>query len=102
MKSKDMIIFGYGAPAKGNVLLNYCKFDHKILDFITDTTNLKQGKFTPGTHIPIKKPLPDILKNINYAYLGAWNFKSEIFEKEKVYIETGGKFITHVPKPMIL
>ena len=53
LKKKNKIIFGYGAPAKGNVLLNYCKIDNKILDFVTDTTILKQGKLTPGTKIPI-------------------------------------------------
>ncbi len=102
LKKDKKRVIGYGATYKSSTVLNYCSLNTDFIEFFIDTTENKQGKFTPGTHIPIKKPLPDILKNVNYAYLGAWNFKNEIFEKEKEYIETGGKFITHVPKPMIL
>ena len=56
LKKEGKSIFGYGAPAKGNVLLNYCDIDNSILEFIIDTTPIKQGKFTPGTHIPIVSP----------------------------------------------
>ena len=103
MKSKDMIIFGYGAPAKGNVLLNYCKFDHKILDFITDTTNLKQGKFTPGTKIPIINPNK---KPKNYSKMVglmlAWNYKNNIIENEKDFLKKGGKFLIPIPSGQII
>ena len=63
---------------------------------------MKQGKFTPGTHIPIISPNVGINNMVDYAFLGAWNFKKEIFKKEKRYIENGGKFITHVPIPRIV
>ena len=100
-KNKNKVI-GYGATYKSSTVLNYCGLNTDFIDFFIDTTENKQGKFTPGTHIPIKKPTQDTMKNIDYAYLGAWNFKNEIFEKEKEFISKGGKFITHVPKPMII
>ena len=56
LKKQGKKIVGYGAPAKGNTLLNYCGIDNTILDFITDTTSLKQGLYTPGTRIPIEHP----------------------------------------------
>ena len=78
--------------------------ENRILNFIEyflDTTPTKFGKFTPGSNIPIIK-YNGIPKNIKYAYLGAWNFKDEIFKKEKKFIKNGGKFITHVPYPKII
>ena len=69
---------------------------------MTDTTLNKQGKFTPGQHIPILPPKKGMNSSVDYAFLGAWNFKKEIFKKEKDFIRRGGKFITHVPKVKIL
>ena len=82
--------------------MNYCGLDTKFIDYFTDTTENKQGKFTPGTHIPIFKPTDEINIEINHIFLGAWNFKKEIFNKEKKFIERGGKFISHVPYPQII
>ena len=56
----------------------------------------------PGTHIYIKKYHKNLLNNIDYIFLGAWNFKKEIFEKEKKFIKKGGRFISHIPKPNII
>ena len=56
----------------------------------------------PGTKIKIKKYNQKLLNNIDYIYLGAWNFKDEIFKKEKKFIKQGGKFITHTPRPKII
>ncbi len=103
MKDMNFIIFGYGAPAKGNVLLNYCEFDHKMLDFITDTTILKQGKFTPGTKIPIINPNK---KPKNYSkmigLMLAWNYKNNIIENEKNFLKKGGKFLIPIPSAQII
>ncbi len=74
----------------------------KYIDYFIDTTQNKQGKFTPGTHITIIKPNLDINSDVHYAFLGAWNFKNEIFNKEQNFINRGGKFITHVPYPQII
>ena len=103
MKDMNLIIFGYGAPAKGNVLLNYCEFDHRILDFITDTTILKQDKFTPGTKIPIINPNK---KPKNYSkmigLMLAWNYKNNIIENEKKFLKKGGKFLIPIPNAQII
>ena len=99
---KNAKIIGYGATYKSSTILNYCGLDTKFIDYFTDTTENKQGKFTPGTHIPILKPTDGINPEINFAFLGAWNFKKEIFNKEKKFIERGGKFISHVPFPQII
>jgi methylation protein EvaC len=102
LKKSNKKIIGYGATYKSSTILNYCGLNNYFIDYFVDTTKNKQGKFTPGTHIPIIKPNDNIDDDINYAYLGAWNFKKEIFSKEKKYINRGGKFITHVPSPQIL
>ena len=73
-----------------------------MIDYVTDTTLNKQGKYTPGTHIKIVPPEQGMNDTVDYAFLGAWNFKKEIFKKEKNFLKRGGKFITHVPKVMTL
>ena len=102
LKKNNAKIIGYGATYKSSTILNYCGLDTKFIDYFTDTTENKQGKFTPGTHIPIIKPTDEINSKIDYVFLGAWNFKKEIFNKEKKFIERGGKFISHVPYPQII
>ena len=102
MKKKENKIIGYGATAKSTTILNYCKINSKLIDYFLDTTPDKQNKFTPGTKIIIYKYNKCIPHDVDYAFLGAWNFKDEIFKKEKKFINRGGKFITHVPSPKIL
>ncbi|MDI6717441.1 MAG: class I SAM-dependent methyltransferase [Patescibacteria group bacterium] len=99
LKKQNKRIVGYGAPAKGNTLLNYFQIDNKILDFLTDTTPLKQGLYTPGTRIPIFHP--DKLKEMkpDYVLLLAWNYADAILEKEKELREQGVKFI--IPAPFV-
>ncbi len=103
LKKEKKSLIGYGASAKGNVLLNYCNIDHTILDFIIDTTPLKQGKFTPGTHIPVLPP--NAMENKgdgDLILLLAWNYEDTILEKEKLFRSKGGKFLIPIPKPRIL
>ena len=101
LRIQKKIIIGYGATYKSSTVLNFCKINEKFISYFLDTTPTKVGKFTPGTHIPIKKynGIPD---DVDYAFLGAWNFKDEIFKKEKKFINRGGRFITHVPLPKII
>jgi len=101
LKKKGEPIIGYGATYKSSTVLNYCNLNHEFIDYFLDTTLTKVGKFTPGTHIPIMK-YNGIPSNVRFAFLGAWNFKEEIFKKEKEFIKRGGKFISHVPYPKIL
>ena len=95
-------IIGYGATAKAVTVLNYCNIDRELIKNFTDTTPEKINTFLPGKNIKILGYKKDILKKYDYAFLGAWNFKKEIFKKEKTYINNGGKFITHVPFPRII
>ena len=102
LKENHKSLFGYGASAKGNVLLNYCNIDHTILDFIIDTTPIKQNKFSPGTHIPILSP-----EKINdkgdgdVALLLAWNYEEQILDKEHNFRSRGGNFLIPIPKPIL-
>ncbi len=102
LKNKNKTIIGYGATAKSTTILNYCNINNKTIDFFLDTTIDKQNKYTPGTKIPILKYLGIDRNKIDYIFLGAWNFKNEIFKKEKKFIKNGGKFIIHTPYPKII
>ena len=99
---KNKKIIGYGATAKSCTVLNYCKIQKRLIKFFYDTTSYKIGKYLPGSKIEIKKYKKLDIKKIDYVFLGAWNFKDEIFKKERLFIKRGGKFITHVPYPRIL
>jgi SAM-dependent methyltransferase len=91
-------IVGYGASGRANTLLNFCKIDNTILDYIVDDSPERQDKFTPGTHIPIVSPSVFRKDNVKYVLLLAWNYKDEIFKKERKFIKKGGKFIIPFPK----
>mgnify|MGYP001446990460 CR=1 FL=1 len=102
LKKNNKKIISYGATYKSSTVFNYCKVGTKYIDYVTDTTLNKQGKYTPGKHIPIISPEKGMDSSVMYAFLGAWNFKKEILKKEKEFIKRGGRFITHVPSPQII
>jgi len=102
LAKKNKIIIGYGATAKSCTVLNYCKIQSKLIKFFYDTTSYKIGKYLPGSKIKIKKYKKLNINDVDYVFLGAWNFKDEIFKKEKKFIKKGGKFITHIPYPRII
>ncbi len=102
LKKRKKNIIGYGATAKAVTVLNYCKIDNKYIDYFVDTTPEKQGKYMPGVKIPVKKYFKLNKNKIDYAFLGAWNFKSEIRSKEQKFISKRGKFITHIPIPKVI
>ena len=95
-KSKEKKICGYAATSKSTTVLNYCGLDKSFINCIYDSTKEKIGKFTPGTHIPIKSTESFNLYKPEIAYLFAWNHKEEIFNKEKIFLKRGGKWISHV------
>ena len=101
-KKNNKKVVGYGATAKSVTILNYCNINNKMIDYFIDTTPDKQNKYTPGTKILIKKSVNLIDDNVDFVFLGAWNFQKEIFNKEKKYIKNGGKFIIHTPYPKII
>ena len=102
LKSQKKKVIGYGATAKSCTVLNYCKIDQKDINFFYDTTSFKINKYLPGSKIKIRKYKKLSRDEADYVFLGAWNFKEEIFNKEKEFIKNGGKFITHVPLPKII
>lgn len=102
LKLKDKRLAGYGASAKGNVLLNYCRIGPETLDYIVDSIPYKQGKFTPGMHIPIY-PESKLSQDMpHYALILAWNFADEIIKKQNNYLKRGGKFIVTIPSLKII
>ncbi len=102
ISSKNKKVIGYGVTAKSATILNYCKIGKGLISYFIDTTKDKQNKYTPGTKIPILKYQGFIQKDVDFVFLGAWNFQKEIFNKEKKFIKRGGKFIIHTPRPKIL
>jgi len=101
-KKENKKVVSYGATSKSTTIFNYCGITSDLIDYITDTTPEKQGKLSPGTHIPIITPEEGFNESVDFAYLGAWNFIKEISEKESNYLDRGGKFITHVPTVKIV
>ena len=102
LKNQNKKIIGYGSTAKACTILSFCKITSETLDYFFDTTPNKIGKYMPGSHIYVKRYSKPLTNEADYVFLGAWNFKKEIFKKEKKYIKNGGKFITHVPVPKII
>ena len=102
LKKQKKKIIGYGSTAKVCTILTYCKIKSETLEYFFATTPNKVGKYMPGSHIYIKKYNKPLTNEADYVFLGAWNFKKEIFKKERKFIKKGGKFITHVPVPKII
>ena len=102
LRGKGKRITGYGATSKSTTVTNFCGITPGLLDYISDTTPGKQGKYSPGAHIPVvpyerfKERYPD------YALLFAWNHAGEIMEKEQEFKIRGGKFIGYVPSVRVL
>ncbi|MGE0821969.1 MAG: methyltransferase domain-containing protein [Candidatus Binatia bacterium] len=95
-------IAAYGAPAKGNTLLSFLELTPGIVNYIADRSPLKQGKYTPGTHIPVVSPQRLLTDQPDYVVLLAWNFLDEVLAQQAEYRRRGGKFIIPVPQVQIL
>ena len=93
-KNKNKKVISYGATSKSTTVFNYCDIGPDLIEYITDTTPEKQGKYSPGMHIPIISPEEGFDNSVDFAFLGAWNFAEEIKKKE-IYFK--GRFFTHVP-----
>ncbi len=100
LKAEGKTVYGFGASAKGNTLLNYCGIDTTLLDCIVDLTPYKIGKLSPGTHIPVKHP--DEVKPPDYYLVLVWNYLPGILERNKEFLDLGGHFIIPIPTPFIL
>ena len=102
LKNRGSSIVGYGAPGKGNTLLNYCGIRTDLLSYTVDRNPYKQGKYTPGTHIPILSPDQIRETRPDYIFILPWNLKDEISMQMGFVREWGGKFIVPIPEPQIL
>lgn len=97
-KQNNKKIIGYGAPAKGNTMLNFCGIGKEIIEYTVDISPHKQGLFLPGTHIPIKKPESIKETKPDYVVILSWNFKDEIIQQMNYIRDWGGKFVVLHPK----
>jgi SAM-dependent methyltransferase len=102
IKAGGKSIVGYGAPGKGNTLLNYCGIRQDFLDFTVDRNPYKQGKFTPGTHIPILDPAAIFARKPDFIFLLPWNLREEIVQQLAEVRTWGAKFIVPIPRPVVL
>lgn len=100
-KRKGKAIAGYGAPGKGNTLLNYCGIRTDFIDYTVDRNTYKQGKFLPGTHIPIFAPDKIRETKPDYVLILPWNFKDEIMQQMSHIREWGGQFVIPIPQVRI-
>ena len=101
LKKQGYQVVGYGATAKSNTLLNYANINSNLINYISDITPSKIGKYSPGSHIKIKSHKEFVKDKPHYSLLFAWNHKKEIFKKEKKYRRAGNKFIIYFPKVLI-
>mgnify|MGYP001609671552 CR=1 FL=1 len=102
LKSQGKSIVGYGAPAKGNTLLNYFDIGLDILEYIVDDSQYKQGLYSPGMHLPIVAPSKISETKPDYVLILAWNFADPIMSKLSNFKHRGGKFIIPIPEPKLL
>lgn len=97
-KKQQKSIAAYGAAAKGNTLLNYCGIGHDFIDYVADLNPNKQGRFLPGTHIPIVHPDEIRKTRPDYLLILPWNIQEEIRSAHDYIQEWGGKFVTAIPE----
>ena len=102
LKKKGSRIAGYGAAAKGTVLLNATGIDREVIDFVVDRNVHKQGLYMPGVHIPIVDPSALLEEMPDYVLLLPWNFQDEIIEQQSEYRARGGRFIVPIPYPSVI
>jgi hypothetical protein len=101
LKESNKKVLSIGATSKSTTVFNYCGINSDLIECITDTTPDKQGLLAPGSQISVVDRKSVNLNDYDYAFLGAWNFKEVIADKEREFVENGGKFITHVPEVMV-
>lgn len=102
LKQEGKTVAGYGAPAKGNTLLNYCGVTTDLIEYTVDKSPLKVGLYTPGMHIPVLPASTLIERQPDYVLILAWNFAEEIMRQQREYREHGGRFIIPIPTPEVV
>jgi len=102
LKKDGSRIIGYGATSKSTTVTNFCGITPDIVDYISDTTPIKQGKYSPGAHLPVRPYSEFADRYPEYALLFAWNHSHEILENEKKFQESGGRWIIYVPEVKLI
>ena len=102
LKAGGARLAGYGAAAKGTILLNYVGIGAETLDFVVDRNRHKQGRWVPGVRLPILPPAALLDTQPDYVLILPWNFRDEIVGQQAEYAQRGGKFIVPIPEPMVL
>lgn len=102
LKHAGKRVVGYGATSKSTTILNYAGIGPDLIEFIADTTPIKQGKYSPGMHIPVRPYEAFVTDPPDYAVLFAWNHSAEIRAKERGFEQAGGRWIVHVPRVGVL
>lgn len=102
LKAEGKTVAGYGAPAKGNTLLNYCGISTDLVPYTVDRSPLKVNLYLPGVHIPVLPAETILEKQPDYVLILAWNFAEEIMGQQQEYKDRGGQFIIPLPEPKIV
>ena len=102
LKAEGKRIAVYGASAKGSTLMNYFGLGRPLLDFVVDRSTIKQGHYTPGTHLPIYSPDMLLTEKPDYVLLLTWNFADEILQQQDEYRKQGGRFIIPIPEVRVV
>jgi hypothetical protein len=102
LKAEGRSVAGYGAPAKGNTLLNYCGIDTGRVAYTVDKSPLKVGLYTPGMHLPVLPVSTLLERKPDYVLILAWNFAEEIQRQQQAYREQGGRFIVPIPRAEVI
>ncbi|GBD42772.1 hypothetical protein HRbin40_00227 [bacterium HR40] len=102
LKRQGARIVGYGAAAKGTILLNYCGIDARFLDYVVDRNPHKQGRYIPGVRLAIRPPEAILADPPDYLLILSWNITDEILRQQQAFRARGGRFVVPVPDPEIL
>jgi hypothetical protein len=102
LKREGKSLAAYGAPAKGNTLLNYCRIGADLVPYTVDKNPKKVGTYTPGMHLPVLPAGALLERQPDYTLILAWNFADEIMSQQRAYHERGGRFIIPIPQPRIV
>lgn len=102
LRNEGKRVVGYAATSKSTTVINYCGITPELIEFISDTTPIKHGKFSPGAHIPILPYEKFIEEYPDYALLFGWNHSEEIMKNEQSFMKAGGKWIVYVPIVQII
>jgi len=95
-------VVGYAATSKSTTVINYCGITPDLVEFISDTTPIKQGRYSPGMHIPVRQPREFEADYPAFALLFGWNHAAEILAKERAFTAAGGRWIVYVPEVTVL